>query len=90
MNSSNNNSNNKSKNNKNKSFKNNNNKYKNKSTKAIMKAGMAGPKNESKKSLVIFCRPVNSLNLNNNINKVNIDKLSSKNKKILTKNKAKI
>jgi hypothetical protein len=55
-----------------------------------MKAGMAGPKNESKESLVIFCRPVNSLNLNNNTNKTNINKLSSKNKKISTKNKTKI
>jgi hypothetical protein len=35
-------------------------------------------------------RPVNSLNLNNNANKANTDKLPSKDKKILTKNKIKI
>jgi hypothetical protein len=55
-----------------------------------MKVGMAGPKNKFKESLVISYRPVNSLNLNNNTNKANIDKLSSKNKKILIKNKTKI
>jgi hypothetical protein len=55
-----------------------------------MKAGMIGSKNESKESLVISYKPVNNLNLNNNINKTNIDKLFSKNKKISIKNKTKI
>jgi hypothetical protein len=55
-----------------------------------MKIGMAGPKNESKESLVMSCRPVNSLNLNNNTNKTNTNKLPSKDKKISTKNKAKM
>jgi hypothetical protein len=51
---------------------------------------MAGPKNESKKSLIISYRLVNNLNLNNNTNKANTNKLPSKDKKILIKNKAKI
>jgi hypothetical protein len=55
-----------------------------------MKAGMAGPKNESKKFLIMFYRLVNNLNLNNNINKININKLFFKDKKISTKNKAKM
>jgi hypothetical protein len=79
-----------SNNNKNNKDKNNNNKYKNKSIKAIIKIGMAGPKNKSKKSLIISYKPVNNLNLNNNTNKINIDKLLFKNKKISIKNKIKI
>jgi hypothetical protein len=51
---------------------------------------MAKPKNKSKESLVISCRPVNNLSLNNNINKTNTNKLFCKNKKILIKNKTKI
>jgi hypothetical protein len=55
-----------------------------------MKVGITGPKNESKESLVISYKPVNSLNLNNNINKTNTNKLSFKDKKISIKNKTKI
>jgi hypothetical protein len=54
-----------------------------------MKAGIVGPTSESKETLVISCKPINSLNLNNNTNKTNIDKLSSKNN-YSVKNKAKI
>jgi hypothetical protein len=55
-----------------------------------MKIGIAGSKNKSKEFLVISCRPVNNLNLNNNANKTNTNKLFSKNKKILIKNKTKM
>jgi hypothetical protein len=55
-----------------------------------MKAGMVEPKNKSKESLVISYRSVNNLNLNNNINKTNTNKLFFKNKKISIKNKVKI
>jgi hypothetical protein len=55
-----------------------------------MKTKMVKPKNEFKKFLIIFYKPINNLNLNNNTNKTNINKLFSKDKKISIKNKIKI